>query len=120
MDSSRRDDTMLGDGVTFEDGMQSAPRARRRVCVLLTGGTMACQKQPDGSLAPSKGYLASQMATMPELTDANMPEYTLVEYDPLIDSSDMSPTDWTRIASDIEGRYVERTLRCCCRRRYYS
>jgi L-asparaginase len=39
---------------------------------------------------------------MVELKDPKMPVTTLLEYDPLIDSSDMGPREWARIASDIE------------------
>ncbi|OXE34192.1 L-asparaginase 1, partial [Vibrio parahaemolyticus] len=34
-----------------------------------------------------------------------MPEYTIHEYDPLIDSSDMTPADWQQIADDIRDNY---------------
>ena len=51
--------------------------------------------------APAPGYLAAQLAAMPELRDAAMPGYTIHEYDPLLDSANMTPADWLKIARDI-------------------
>ncbi|MDN6633843.1 MAG: asparaginase, partial [Enterobacterales bacterium] len=34
-----------------------------------------------------------------------MPDFTLHAYEPLIDSSDMTPEDWQHIANDIEANY---------------
>ena len=34
-----------------------------------------------------------------------MPEFDLFEYDPVVDSSNMTPTHWLQIAHDIEKRY---------------
>lgn len=36
-----------------------------------------------------------------------MPEFTINEYQPLIDSSNMTPSDWQRIADDIKVHYDE-------------
>lgn len=44
---------------------------------------------------------------MPELADAAMPEIELLEFDPLLDSADMVPADWERIATSIAERYPE-------------
>lgn len=55
--------------------------------------------------APSPGHLAELLNAMPELADAAMPELELLEFDPLLDSADMVPADWERIASSIAERY---------------
>ena len=70
-----RDRTSSGE---LEAKAGGAPR-RRKVCVLLTGGTMAMRPRRDGSLAPSPGYLAAQMRAMPELREPRMPEYDVIE-----------------------------------------
>ena len=72
-----------------------------RVLVLLTGGTMGMKPNARGSLEPKAGYLAEQMRLMPELRERRMPAYEVVEYAPLLDSADMVPQDWRRIAQDI-------------------
>ena len=69
--------------------------------VLLTGGTMGMKPNARGSLEPKAGYLAEQMRLMPELRERRMPAYEVVEYAPLLDSADMVPQDWRRIAQDI-------------------
>ena len=35
-----------------------------------------------------------------------MPQYTIIEYSPLIDSSCMVPKDWVKMATDIETNYL--------------
>ena len=72
-----------------------------RVLALLTGGTMGMKPNARGSLEPEGGYLAEQMRLMPELERKRMPAYEVVEYAPLLDSADMVPQDWRRIAQDI-------------------
>ncbi|WP_173862723.1 asparaginase domain-containing protein, partial [Zoogloea sp. LCSB751] len=45
------------------------------------------------------------LARMPEFHRPEMPDYHIHEYAPLIDSSDMTPADWQRIAEDIRDNY---------------
>lgn len=59
----------------------------------------------DGALEVCPGYLASRMLAMPEFDRAGMPGVALYELLPLIDSSDMGPCDWVRIARCIEELY---------------
>lgn len=54
---------------------------------------------------PAPGFLAESMQGMPEFYRPEMPEFTLCEYSPLMDSSDMTPADWQRIADDIQRHY---------------
>ena len=54
---------------------------------------------------PETGFLAQQLATLPELSRPEMPKYELVEFDPVLDSSDMLPRDWLAIAEIIVRRY---------------
>ncbi len=79
---------------------------RKRIYVAYTGGTIG-MKRVDGSYAPSPGYLPELLAAMPELQDPRMPEYVLSEYEPLLDSANMSPADWVMIARDIASRDAE-------------
>ncbi len=61
-------------------------------------------QSPEG-LRPEPGYLASQMGKMYELSQEDMPEFEVVDYDPLIDSSDMTPEHWFQIANSIAAHY---------------
>ena len=76
----------------------------KRLYIAYTGGTIGMSRTPDG-YAPAPGFLAAQMAAMPELADPRMPGYDIHEYDPLLDSSNMRPADWVRIGQDIVTHY---------------
>jgi len=56
---------------------------------------------------PVSGYLQAQMDAIPAFQHPTLPAYTIHEYEPLLDSSDMSPADWSRIAQDISDNYEE-------------
>ncbi len=77
---------------------------RKRLYIAYTGGTIGMCRTADG-YAPAPGYLANQMAEMPELRDPRMPAYDINEYSPLLDSSNMTPADWIRIGQDIVMHY---------------
>ena len=77
---------------------------KKRVYIAYTGGTIGMIKTPDG-YAPAYGYLEAQIAAMPELRSDLMPEYDIHEYDPLLDSANMTPAEWLKIAHDIADHY---------------
>lgn len=56
---------------------------------------------------PVAGFLANSLKAMPEFHRSEMPNFTLHEYDTLIDSSDMHPGDWQKIADDIQQHYQQ-------------
>lgn len=80
--------------------------SRKRVLLAHTGGTIGMRRGPRG-YEPAAGHLASLLAAMPELASPELPETELVEFDPLLDSADMAPSDWLRVARLIERRYAE-------------
>lgn len=77
---------------------------KKRVYIAYTGGTIGMRKTLQG-YEPAPGFLAEAMRGMPELGDPSMPEYEIHEYDPLLDSSNMMPSDWVKIADDIARHY---------------
>ncbi len=77
---------------------------RKRVYLIYTGGTIGMNRTPEG-YAPSPGSLQEQMKGMPELRDPAMPEVVIHEYEPLLDSSNMTPAEWMKIARDIACNY---------------
>lgn len=79
---------------------------KKRVYVIYTGGTIGMKRTPHG-YAPAPGSLQEQMKGMPELRDPSMPDVMIHEYDPLLDSSNMSPAEWMKIARDIAGNYED-------------
>ncbi|PRP78514.1 asparaginase [Planoprotostelium fungivorum] len=64
-------------------------------------------KKEGGAYKPVQKYLAEVMHTMPELHNDRMPLWTIEEYDPLLDSADMNPDDWVKIANDINQYYYD-------------
>src|SRR3989442_636269 len=77
---------------------------RKRVYIAYTGGTIG-MKLTRAGYCPEPGYLQKQMAEMPELRNASIPEFTIREYAPLLDSSNMTPREWVKIARDIAENY---------------
>lgn len=76
----------------------------RRILIIYTGGTIGMQPSPEGYV-PQAGF-AEQLAALtgpdrwPE-----MPDHDLFESRPALDSANMRPRDWYRIAGDIAARY---------------
>ncbi|RJG48448.1 asparaginase [Motilimonas pumila] len=78
--------------------------AKKSIYVAYTGGTIGMQKSPQGYI-PVAGFMANSLAKMPEFYRPEMPDFTVHEYQPLIDSSDMDPSHWQQIADDIAANY---------------
>jgi L-asparaginase len=76
----------------------------KRIYIAYTGGTIGMRRSRAG-YRPAPGYLQELMLQMPELANPEMPGYTICEYEPLIDSSDMHPRNWVAIAKDIKANY---------------
>lgn len=76
----------------------------KRVYIANTGGTIGMKRTANG-YANAPGYLAERMAQISALNSPSMPGYDLYEYDPLLDSANMTPKDWLKIAEDIADRY---------------
>ncbi len=77
---------------------------KKSIYVAYTGGTIGMQRSEQGYV-PVSGHLQRQLALMPEFHRPEMPDFTIKEYAPLMDSSDMTPEDWQHIADDIKAHY---------------
>lgn len=77
---------------------------KKSIYVAYTGGTIGMQRSEQGYV-PVSGHLQRQLALMPEFHRPEMPDFTISEYQPLMDSSDMTPEDWQHIADDIQAHY---------------
>lgn len=71
----------------------------KRIYLAYTGGTIGMQPSSDG-LAPSGGFEAQLAQRLPQ----GLPEYDCHSYSDLIDSSNIHPGHWTKIAQDILKR----------------
>lgn len=89
----------LRDGFSVSD-------SRPQIFIAYTGGTIGMKERGDG-YAPASGYLQQRMAELPSFQDDEVPAYDVHEFDPLLDSSDMTPEDWLRIAEVIRDQYED-------------
>ncbi|MBQ6389624.1 MAG: asparaginase [Mogibacterium sp.] len=78
--------------------------ARSKVCILYTGGTIGMLRTANG-FAPAQGYFGRELEAIRDLHSPLMPEWDLVEFDPLLDSSNISYVQWNQIAEAIRDRY---------------
>jgi len=114
----RRDSWMFIEQVRrYTIAMADESEKRRRVLMIYTGGTIGMTSGARG-YEPAAGFLAQTIRSHPAFQDPTMPpgitppsrhghriEYKILEYAPLLDSSNMGMSDWVRIARDIERHY---------------
>ena len=79
----------------------------KHIYIAYTGGTIG-MKRAERGWQPAPGFLAEQMSRMPELSAEGMPSYEIHEFDSLLDSSNMTPEGWIRIARQIDRNYFGR------------
>ncbi|MBV1775774.1 asparaginase [Burkholderiaceae bacterium DAT-1] len=77
----------------------------KRLFVIYTGGTIGMTATASG-YAPEAGYLPRELEKI-AASHPGFPAYTLKEYAPLIDSSNLQPSHWNQIVADIEANYPE-------------
>jgi len=77
---------------------------KKRIYIAYTGGTIGMKKSTNGYI-PVEGYITDVLNSMTELNRPEMPEFTISEFSPVLDSSNMSPNDWQNIANDIYKNY---------------
>ena len=74
-----------------------------KILVILTGGTISMVRNPEnGALRPAD--LDTFKAFVPELFAADM-SIDMLPFDPLIDSSDVNPRDWAKMATTVYNNY---------------
>ncbi len=77
---------------------------KKNILILNTGGTISSVKTNHG-YEPMQGYVQSALSQIPALRHKEMPHYVIKEYQPLLDSSNMTVNEWNRIAADIADEY---------------
>ena len=78
----------------------------QRVLIINTGGTISSIKTDKG-YEPQEGYVNHRLKEFKALKHHDMPEFKILEYRPLLDSSNMALSDWNKIAQDIANHYEE-------------
>lgn len=77
---------------------------KKRVLILNTGGTISSVKSANG-YEPQSGYVKKALAGIAALGNASMPDYVIREFNPLLDSSNLTVDDWNRIAGFVAREY---------------
>ena len=80
------------------------PGMEKRICILYTGGTIGMVPSEKGYV-PSSGAFLDLLRAIPDLYWADMPRWDVVEFDPLLDSSDITVREWNQIGRAIAARY---------------
>lgn len=80
--------------------------SRPHICLIHTGGTIGMVRTSQG-YAPQAGHLQSALAQIGELAEDAMPAWDLLEYEPLLDSSNIAVGEWVKLAQDIGERYPD-------------
>lgn len=77
----------------------------KKILIINTGGTIS-SIHGDKGLEPKVGFIPDQLPKMPELHMPGMPSYHVIEYDPLIDSSNVTIHDWNKMAKTVADNYA--------------
>lgn len=77
---------------------------KRKILIIYTGGTIGMNGSDNGYI-PQSGFLQEILKKIPVLRDDSMPQWELLEMDPLLDSSNMTVLDWNRIGNIVEEYY---------------
>ena len=76
----------------------------KKILIINTGGTISSVKTSHG-FVPKRGYLEKNLPKILGLSHPEMPIYDVHEYNPLLDSSNMTLEQWNLIAEDIANNY---------------
>ena len=76
----------------------------KRILMIYTGGTIGMMKTSRG-YAPQKDVFHLMLDAIPEMKADGMPDWDLVDMDPLLDSSNMTVVEWNAIGRLIAENY---------------
>lgn len=77
-----------------------------KLLLMHVGGTIGMAASSRG-FTPRPGFLLEQLERTPEIHHPEMPAFELIETQPLLDSSNMTPGDWLPIAETIQDNYED-------------
>ena len=78
----------------------------KKVLIIYTGGTIGMKKTANG-YAPAPGFLRGALLAIDDMRRPELPEWELVEMDPLLDSSNIAYNEWNNIAEVVYKNYRE-------------
>lgn len=76
----------------------------KKILILNTGGTISSVKTKTG-YQPLREHVATILAATPAFSHQDMPHYEIYEYEPLLDSSNLTCEHWNQLAADIQTHY---------------
>lgn len=82
-------------------------KERKHLCVVYTGGTLGMHPSPRGYV-PARDLRSLLAEKVPELEDPAMPAFTIEEWEPPMDSANVTHEHWSRLAHrvvELAGRY---------------
>lgn len=77
---------------------------KKHILIINTGGTIGMVRTDEG-FAPRKGALARELTNIRDLSCDAMPSWDMVEFDPLLDSTNIRYNNWNQIADAIADGY---------------
>ena len=77
---------------------------RKKICLINTGGTIGMMATSYG-YAPVPGYMEKTLSEAEDFQHDPLPAYDFLEYDPLLDSSNVTVSDWNKLGRDVADRY---------------
>lgn len=96
---------------------EKSSQGTARVLIIYTGGTIGMKRTARG-YAPVAGWFEGALHSLSQFQDPHQPlgttpltgfgrriRYSVLEYEQLLDSTNMQPKDWVRIAEDIEAHH---------------
>ena len=79
---------------------------KKKICILYTGGTIGMIRSPRGYVPDSASFRAV-LDRLRSVYGEEMPDWELVEFDPLLDSSNVTVREWNKIGRAVAARYCE-------------
>lgn len=76
----------------------------KRILIIHTGGTIGMVRTESG-YAPQTGALMNELRQIRDLTSPDLPDWDIVEFDPLLDSTNVRYEQWNSIAETIADNY---------------
>ncbi len=79
---------------------------KKRICIIYTGGTIGMVPSERGYV-PEAGVFEPLLRSINDIHRPEFPQWELVEFSPLLDSSNIAVRDWNKIGRVIARRYGE-------------
>ncbi|KNC77207.1 hypothetical protein SARC_10326 [Sphaeroforma arctica JP610] len=82
-------------------------KERKKVLIIYVGGVLGMEYSTDGSFFIRQGMLTNRLMNDADFMTDDMPQITVNEWVPAILSSNMSTSEWVRLAEEITDAYYD-------------